>query len=101
MLNRLRNVRVSVRRLSTISCFENLEKRGFIHQTSKPAEEMKTALDTPIRLYAGFDPTAPSLHLGNLSVLMMQAHLLRHGHSPVVLVRVMWFWGRIESLIDE
>ena len=36
--------------------------------------------------YCGFDPTAPSLHLGNLLGLIALIHCQRRGHSPIVLV---------------
>src|SRR3954466_4927866 len=36
--------------------------------------------------YVGFDPTAPSLHVGNLVPVMGLVHLQRAGHRPVVLV---------------
>src|ERR1700758_258255 len=37
-------------------------------------------------IYAGFDPTADSLHVGNLVPVMALAHAQRHGHRPLVLV---------------
>lgn len=37
-------------------------------------------------VYAGFDPTAPSLHVGNLLVLISLLHLLHHGHRVIVLI---------------
>ncbi len=40
----------------------------------------------PISVYAGFDPTAASLHIGNLFPVMMLAHLQRLGHRPIALV---------------
>jgi tyrosyl-tRNA synthetase len=46
---------------------EDLKWRGLIAQ-STDVKELETALSKPISLYVGFDPTAPSLHLGNLVV---------------------------------
>ena len=40
----------------------------------------------PSTVYAGFDPTAPSLHVGNLLVLMSLLHFQRAGHRVVVLL---------------
>jgi len=40
----------------------------------------------PISGYIGFDPTAPSLHIGTLLVIMLLVRLQRHGHRPVALV---------------
>src|SRR5207245_3856226 len=40
----------------------------------------------PVTAYCGFDPTAPSLQLGNLMPLMLLANLQRAGHRPIVLM---------------
>lgn len=40
----------------------------------------------PARAYCGFDPTAPSLHVGNLVPIMGLVHLQRAGHTPIILV---------------
>ena len=40
----------------------------------------------PVTAYCGFDPTAPSLQIGNLMPLMLLASLQRHGHRPIVLM---------------
>lgn len=63
---------------------EDLRWRGMIHdvmpETEKHLEEaMRTA-------YVGFDPTADSLHIGNLVPIMLLAHFQRSGHRPVALV---------------
>jgi tyrosyl-tRNA synthetase len=39
-------------------------------------------------VYAGFDPTAPSLHLGNMVSLMSLRHFQAHGFRPILLVRI-------------
>ena len=39
-----------------------------------------------VTLYAGYDPTFPSLHVGNLVPVIMQARLQRAGHKPIILV---------------
>ena len=36
--------------------------------------------------YIGFDPTAHSLHIGNLATIMLLVHLQRAGHKPIALV---------------
>lgn len=41
----------------------------------------------PQTVYAGFDPTADSLHIGNLLVLVSLLHLQRAGHQVIALVR--------------
>jgi len=43
-------------------------------------------LREPRTAYCGFDPTAPSLQLGNLVPLMLLRHLQRHGHTPIALM---------------
>ncbi|WP_406685632.1 tyrosine--tRNA ligase [Seonamhaeicola sp. MEBiC1930] len=63
---------------------EELTWRGMIHTVMPGAEEhlmegMKSA-------YIGFDPTADSLHIGNLVPIMILAHYQRCGHKPVALV---------------
>lgn len=63
---------------------EELTWRGMIHTVMPGAEEhlmegMKSA-------YVGFDPTADSLHIGNLVPIMLLAHYQRCGHKPVALV---------------
>lgn len=41
---------------------------------------------SPQTVYAGFDPTADSLHVGNLLVIMGLLHCQRAGHNPIALV---------------
>lgn len=48
---------------------------------------MKKLFDSnPQTIYAGFDPTADSLHVGNLLVIMGLLHCQRAGHNPIALV---------------
>ena len=61
-----------------------LHQRGFISQLSDP--DLPAKLETPVCLYAGFDPTAQSLHVGNLLQIMMLAQFQRHGHRPLALI---------------
>jgi len=65
-----------------------LKSRGFIYQMTASEQEMieLTNAKKPISLYAGFDPTADSLHIGNLLTLMVLLHFKRHGHNPIALV---------------
>ncbi|HXJ20464.1 MAG TPA: tyrosine--tRNA ligase [Polyangia bacterium] len=67
-----------------MSAFAELSWRGLIAQTT--AENMAEVLSTPIAVYSGFDPTATSLHAGNLVPLMLLTHLRRHGHKVLPLV---------------
>ncbi|EFA75246.1 tyrosine-tRNA ligase [Heterostelium album PN500] len=65
---------------------KTLRSRGFIYQMTNNDEEMVKITNTSISLYAGFDPTADSLHIGNLLTLMVLLHFKRHGHKPVALL---------------
>jgi len=65
-------------------CFSELEWRGFVQATTP---ELKAHFARgPVTVYCGFDPTAPSLQVGNLMPLMLLAHLQRAGHRPIVLM---------------
>ncbi len=64
---------------------ETLRERGFVSQLSDPELEKKLASESMI-IYAGFDPTAVSLHIGNLLQIMLLAQFQRHGHKPIALV---------------
>lgn len=64
---------------------DELSWRGLIAQ-STDIEALRRDLDNgPLTLYAGFDPTAPSLHAGNLVPLLMLSRFQRAGHRPIVL----------------
>ncbi len=63
---------------------EELKWRGMIHDMTPGTEEQ---LMKEMTLgYIGFDPTADSLHIGNLVPVMLLVHLQRCGHKPIVLV---------------
>lgn len=60
--------------------------RGLVHVSTDP-EALRSALGgDPITYYCGFDPTAPSLHLGNLVQLLLMRRLQLAGHRPLALV---------------
>src|SRR5690606_15474793 len=63
---------------------EELKWRGMIHDTMPQTEEH--LLETMRTAYIGFDPTADSLHIGNLVPIMMLTFFQRCGHKPVALV---------------
>jgi tyrosyl-tRNA synthetase len=66
--------------------WDELTWRGLIHVSTDEAE-LKAALDgEPITFYCGFDPTAASLHLGNLVQLLVMRRLQLAGHHPLALV---------------
>jgi len=64
---------------------DDLKWRGLIAQTTDE-KELAKALEKPITAYIGFDPTAPSLHVGNLVVLLVLRRLQLAGHTPIALV---------------
>ena len=66
--------------------FDELQWRGLVAQTTDEAALREALADGPITLYCGFDPTAPSLHMGNLVQLILMRHLQRAGHHPLCLV---------------
>jgi tyrosyl-tRNA synthetase len=63
---------------------EELTWRGLLYQQTEGAAKALAA--GSLSGYAGFDPTAPSLHVGSLVPLMGRVHLQRAGHTPVALV---------------
>jgi tyrosyl-tRNA synthetase len=63
---------------------EELEWRGLLHQHTEGA--FADSGRAPVRVYAGFDPTASSLHVGNLVPVMGLVHVQRHGGHPLVLI---------------
>jgi tyrosyl-tRNA synthetase len=70
---------------------EELRWRGFLEATTSDdldsyLAEAESGTKPGRTMYVGFDPTADSLHLGNLIPVMALAHAYRHGHRPLVLV---------------
>ena len=64
---------------------DDLRARGLLHQCTDEAA-LREHLKQPRLLYAGFDPTADSLTVGNLVPLMLLKHFQQAGHTPVVLM---------------
>ncbi len=64
---------------------DDLKWRGLIAQTTDE-KALREALKKPITLYVGFDPTAPSIHVGNLVVLFVLRRFQLAGHNPLPLV---------------
>ncbi|PSR53005.1 tyrosine--tRNA ligase [Adhaeribacter arboris] len=63
---------------------QELKWRGMFHDAMPGTEEQLTKEMTTG--YVGFDPTAASLHIGNLATIMLLVHLQRCGHKPIALV---------------
>ncbi len=69
----------------TDAILDDLAARSLIHGQTDDAE-LRAALSAgPITLYCGFDPTADSLHVGNLVPLLLLRRFQEHGHRPIVL----------------
>ena len=65
---------------------DDLEWRGLIaHSTDRDALRQALVEDS-VRFYVGFDPTAPSLHMGNLVQILTARRLQQAGHTPYALV---------------
>lgn len=65
---------------------EDLEWRGAIAQTTDRDALVARLNEGPLALYCGFDPTAPSLHLGHLVPLLMLRRFQQAGHRPIAVV---------------
>ena len=72
--------------MTTPNVLDELEWRGLVaHSTDRDA--LRAALgEGSVRFYVGFDPTAPSLHMGNLVQLVTARRLQDAGHTPYILV---------------
>ncbi|MFZ2994923.1 tyrosine--tRNA ligase [Sphingobium sp.] len=63
-----------------------LDARGYIHQLTDAAGLDAMAAKQVVPGYIGFDPTAPSLHVGSLVQIMMLRRMQQAGHKPIVLM---------------
>lgn len=71
---------------TTSTVLDDLRRRGLIAQTTDEAALAAALADGPVSFYCGFDPSAPSLHMGNLVQLLTMRRLQNAGHRPYVLV---------------
>eukprot|EP00741_Cyanophora_paradoxa_P008870 tig00001388_g8587.t1 len=76
----------AAKRSSKIDVIKTLQERGLVFQLTDAEMGAKLNGDEPVTVYAGFDPTADSLHLGNLVAIMALAHFQRAGHRPIAIV---------------
>jgi len=70
----------------TSSVLETLRERGFVQQCTDAAGLEMLLAQGNVPFYAGFDPTADSLHAGSLMPIMAMAHLQRAGHTPIAVI---------------
>jgi tyrosyl-tRNA synthetase len=64
--------------------YGELEWRGLVYDATEGLRDVLAR--ERLTGYIGFDPTAASLHVGSLLVMMALAHMQRHGHAPIALV---------------
>ncbi|KAI9340866.1 tyrosine-tRNA ligase [Obelidium mucronatum] len=67
------------------SPIDTLKWRGLLHQITRPSLDSHLA-SKPTAVYAGFDPTAQSLHVGNLLTIVALIHFAARGHQPIALI---------------
>src|ERR1700742_4487375 len=65
---------------------DDLRWRNLVHQTTDDANLSAWLAEKPRTVYAGFDPTADSLHIGHLLPLLMLRRFQLAGHSPIAVV---------------
>ena len=70
----------------THDLFSDFQSRGLVHQSTDPDALRQWLAGGSRRVYAGFDPTADSLHVGHLVALMLLRRVAAAGHEPVALV---------------
>ncbi|MXO59664.1 tyrosine--tRNA ligase [Altererythrobacter salegens] len=63
-----------------------LEERGHLHQVTDPVALDALAGKEIVTAYVGFDPTASSLHIGNLASIMLLKRVQQAGHRPIVIM---------------
>jgi len=71
--------------MTVMDLLADLERRGLVHDTTDRAALAARLESGPITLYYGCDPTAPSLHHGNLLGLVMLRRFQDAGHHPIAL----------------
>lgn len=70
--------------MNTAAILDDLKARGLLEQ-STDLDALREFLSSPRTLYCGFDPTADSLHVGNLMPLLTLRRFQHYGHTPIVL----------------
>lgn len=71
---------------SAVDILAQLKARGFFQQVNDEEGLSRSLRDGRVTFYVGFDPTAPSLHVGNMIPLMAMALLARAGHRPIAVL---------------
>jgi tyrosyl-tRNA synthetase len=68
------------------TAFDTLQARGFVQQVTHPEILQARLQNEQVTFYIGFDPTATSLHIGNLLTIMAMVHMQQAGHRPIAIV---------------
>ena len=76
---------ISEARVRGMGPLEYLQSRGYVQDVSDPDGLCQAFAAGVVTAYVGFDPTAPSLHVGHMLGMMMLASLQRFGHRPIAL----------------
>ncbi|MFO7810695.1 MAG: tyrosine--tRNA ligase [Candidatus Delongbacteria bacterium] len=67
--------------------YEEFKERGLIKQSTVEDGRLKNILNGhPVKVYAGFDPTRSSLHVGHLIPIMILSHMQKAGHHPICVL---------------
>lgn len=69
-----------------MNLFDELKLRGLVHDHTDQAQMMSALRKGAVSLYCGFDPTADSLHIGNLIPITGLMRFQRAGHRPIALM---------------
>ena len=72
--------------LDAMALLDELERRGLVAEVTHRDELAKLLASQSVPLYAGYDPTSPSLHIGNLVPTILLKRFQLAGHRPIVLV---------------
>jgi tyrosyl-tRNA synthetase len=74
-----------IARRAGVNALDYLRSRGFVQDVTDEEGLREAFAAGPVTIYVGFDPTATSLHVGNLVGIMALANLQRLGHRPIAL----------------
>ena len=83
--------KTTTRHTGRAAILDEMRARGLVHKSATGEESVTPGLEAlfseeKVTGYIGFDPTADSLHAGNLVPIMLLVHLQRHGHRPIGIV---------------
>jgi len=67
-----------------MNIYDEFKWRGLIYDTTEGLSEILTR--EKVTAYIGFDPSAPSLHVGSLIPIMGLVHMQRYGHTPIAVI---------------